>query len=222
MKNVIFVLGCCLFVLASCQQATINMPLPQQDVYIGSDGIKTDYTVIQPSVGLALTAAIAYEADKETIQKIEDSLEAFSQLLWQDTFGQMYIKTVVLRNNSQNGYIHFEKLTELGGHAIFGGPFTVNTNLLDLDKKIGKPGVGVKVLAAGIMHEFGHSMFYLKDEYGTTRQCIMHPQSRTTTFCISCEKELLERYNKWKFPPEAARAGWPAAHPKPAMAVQEE
>ncbi|MBI4712561.1 MAG: hypothetical protein HY762_04575 [Planctomycetes bacterium] len=178
------------------------------ELWLDAKGVHQDYTAMNPPVGLNLTAAIPLLRDAETIDKIKQSLEQFAGLLWADTFGQLYIKQVILRNNSQDGYIHFEKLEKLGGHARFGGPFTVNTNLLDLDQKTGRKGVGVKVLAAGIMHEFGHSMLLLKDEYGTTRECIMHPQSRTSHFCESCEKELLDRFKNWKFPVGDERAKW--------------
>lgn len=215
-----YVLAIAAFIISvtGCQSTNptvmANKPIGQPNetapagFWLDAKGVHQDYTAMNSSVGLNLTAAIGYEADAESIDKIKQSLEQFASLLWADTFGQLYIKQVILRNNSQDGYIHFEKLEKLGGHARFGGPFTVNTNLLDLDQKTGRKGVGVKVLAAGIMHEFGHSMLLLKDEYGSTRECIMHPQSRTSHFCESCEKELLTRFKNWKFPVGNERAKW--------------
>ncbi|MFA5794099.1 MAG: hypothetical protein WC980_03420 [Candidatus Brocadiia bacterium] len=187
---------------------------------LDAQGVHADYTQMASPVGLTMTGAVGYQADSETLTKINESMTQFSKLLWQATCGNIKLDVVWLRNNSQDGYIHFEKLEKLGGHAQFGGPFTVNTNLLDIDKKMGKPGMGVKVLAAGIFHEFGHSMLRLQDEYNTDRVCIMHPQSRTVTFCVSCQKELLERFPLWRFPPESERAGWDEQHPVPVFQME--
>lgn len=213
--------GLIIVLFAGCQskQAVITEPAHTETVFkndlLDAQGVHLDYARIQPPVKLEMSAAVGYQAEPETMARVEESISQFAQLLWQATYGNMQVANVRLRNNSQDGYIHFEKLEKLGGHAQFGGPFTVNTNLLDLDKKTGKAGMGVKVLGAGILHEFGHSMLRLKDEYGTTRKCIMHPQSRKTYFCASCRQELLERFPGWRFPPETEREKWAEQHPAP-------
>ena len=216
MTNVCLVLGIIVALLAGCQSAQIS---DTPAVELNAQGVPGDVTAIAPPVGLNLTAAVGYEADAETLTKIKDSIDAFSTLLWEKTYGNVYVKSVQLKNNSQDGYIHFENLEKLGGHAQFGGPFTVNTNLLDLDIKSGKPGVGVRVLAAGILHEFGHSMLRLQDEYGTTRECIMHPQSRTKDFCPACKEELQNRFKLWRLPAESEKADWLKTHPCPKAAI---
>lgn len=216
MTNVCLVLSIIVVLLSACQSTQVSSA---PAVELTAQGVPGDVTAIAAPVGLNLTAAVGYEADAETLAKIRDSIDAFSVLLWEKTCGNMYVKSVQLKNNSQDGYMHFEKLEKLGGHAQFGGPFTVNTNLLDLDVKSGKPGVGVRVLAAGIMHEFGHSMLRLQDEYGTTRECIMHPQSRTKDFCQACKEELLNRFKLWRFPAEPEKADWLKTHPCPKAVI---
>ena len=202
-------LFCVVMILfVSCQSGKTPGAVGTDGSLLGPEGIKEDYKNMVPPVGVSLIAGVGYKADQETLDKIKQSLERFAQLLCSDTYGNMYLKKAIVRNNSKESYIHFEKLAKLGGHARFGGTFTVNTNLLDLDKRTGQAGMGIRVLGAGIMHEFGHSMLLLKDEYGTKRKCVMHPQSRTTTFCPSCHEELLSRFTNWKFPVQAKRADW--------------
>lgn len=182
-------------------------------------GVSNDYTQITPPVGLCLTAALNYQPTAEEMDKIKQSFQRFSLLVWNDTWGNMYIKKAVFKTNGTPGYISLEKLArEQGGHAYFGGVFTVSTNLLN----ISNPEMGKRIMAAGILHEFGHSMFHLPDEYPykgqpdmPVRKCVMDPRSHSTVLCADCEQRILARFKNFHFPAEEQRKDWDKAHPVP-------
>ncbi|MBI4835151.1 MAG: hypothetical protein HY811_10125 [Planctomycetes bacterium] len=173
-------------------------------------------------VGLCMNAAIKYDATPEDIDKLKKGLQRFSQLIWNDTYGNMFIKKVILLNNGDKAYLTLEKMAQnQGGHAYFGGLITVGVNLLDIggDKS---PDIGLRVFGAGILHEFNHSMFHLPDEYPykgqpdkPVKKCVMDPRSRITPLCADCEVLILKRFPSFKFPAEAERAAWPKANPVP-------
>lgn len=178
----------------------------------------------QPSpVGLCMTVPMKYKATNEDIQKVEKGFERFNDLVWHNTWGNMYVKKVILLDNSDKGYITLEKLSDKkGGHAYFGGILTVGVNLLDIggDNK----DIGVRVFGAGLLHEFNHSMFYFPDEYPyegqpdmPIKKCVMDPRSRVTTLCPDCEKLSLQKFASFKFPAEAERAEWDKTHPAPGI-----
>ncbi|MFA5794152.1 MAG: hypothetical protein WC980_03690 [Candidatus Brocadiia bacterium] len=186
---------------------------------LDENGVSSDYTQITPPVGLCLTAALNYQPMDEEIDKVKQSFHRFSLLVWNDTWGNMYIKKAVFKTNATHGYISLEKLERgQGGHAYFGGVFTVSTNLLD----IGNPEMGKRILAAGILHEFGHSMFHLPDEYPykgqpdmPVRKCVMDPRSHYTGLCIDCEQRILARFKNFSFPAEEQKNDWDKSHPAP-------
>lgn len=190
---------------------------------LNEKGVPVDFASQAAPIGLCMTVAIKYNATPEDIGKIKAGFNRFSELIWQDTWGNMYIKKAVLVNNGDKEYISLAKLApEQGGHAYFGGLITVGVNLLDIGG--GKSDVGVRIFGAGILHEFNHSMFRLPDEYPyqgqpdkPVKKCVMDPRSRVTTLCPDCQNLILARFTGFKFPPESEQADWPKTHPVPGI-----
>jgi hypothetical protein len=185
-------------------------------------GIPKNFYSQAAPIGLCMTAAIKYNATPENIDKLKKGLQRFSQLIWNNTYGNMFIKKVILLNKSDKAYLALEKMAQSeGGYAYFGGLITVGVNLLDIggDKAT---EIGLKVFGAGILHEFNHSMFYLPDEYpykGQTdkpvKKCVMDPRSRVTPLCADCEALILKRFPAFKFPAKGERADWLKTNPVP-------
>ena len=188
---------------------------------LNEKGVPMDFASQAAPIGLCMTVAINYQAMPEDIGKIKAGFARFSELVWHNTWGNMYIKKAVLINSSDKGYITLAKLAkEQGGHAYFGGLITVGVNLLDIGG--GKSDIGVRVFGAGILHEFNHSMFHLPDEYPykgkldkPLKKCVMDPRSRLTKLCPDCEGLILKRFASFKFPDETVRAEWSNTHPVP-------
>ena len=184
-------------------------------------GVPGDFASQAAPIGLCMTVAIKYQAGPEDIDKIKKGFTRFSELIWNDTWGNMYIKKAALVNNGDKGYISLAKLArEQGGHAYFGGLITVGVNLLDIGG--GKSDIGVRVFGAGILHEFNHSMFRLPDEYPykgqpdkPMKKCVMDPRSRVTTLCPDCQKLILAHFTGFKFPTGSEPVDWAKAHPAP-------
>jgi hypothetical protein len=187
-------------------------------------GVPRNFAGQPAPIGLCMTVAIKYQAAPEDIAKIKNGFNRFSELIWNNTWGNMYIKKVTLKNNGDKGYITLAKLKkEEGGHAYFGGLITVGVNLLDIGGEK-NPDIGVRIFGAGILHEFNHSMFYLPDEYPykgqpdkPVKQCVMDPRSRVTGICADCEQIILKRFNSFRFPAGVDAADWQKAHPAPAI-----
>ncbi|HLD36576.1 MAG TPA: hypothetical protein VJC37_07620 [Planctomycetota bacterium] len=185
---------------------------------LNEKGVPMDFASQPAPVGLCMTVAINYQAAPEDINKIKAGFARFSELIWHNTWGNMYIKQSVLINNSGTGYITLAKLApEQGGHAYFGGLITVGVNLLDIGG--GKSDIGVRVFGAGLLHEFNHSMFQLPDEYPykgkpdkPLKKCVMDPRNRLTTLCPDCENLILKRFTSFKFPGDPERADWGKSH----------
>lgn len=188
-------------------------------------GVKSDYTVMSSPVGLNIDVAIDYDADGDEIEKIKKGIQRFSMLLWNNTYGNMYVNTAHLTDKKQNGYVNLRKMAQRqGGHARFGGVFTVNTALLNIGRNMNRPEVGLRVFAAGLLHEFNHSMFHLPDEYPYAKKdkdivpkknCVMDPRSRTTVLCEDCQGRLLKRFKNWKFPQAKQREKWTSSNKVP-------
>jgi hypothetical protein len=184
-------------------------------------GVPNDFASQPAPIGLCMTVAVKYNATAEDIEKIKKGFARFSELIWQNTIGNMFIKKMMLLNNGDKGYATLAKLApEQGGLAYFGGLITVGVNLLDIGA--GKTDVGVRVFGAGILHEFNHSMFYLPDEYPykgqpdkPLKKCVMDPRSRVTTLCPECQALILARFTGFKFPPGSEHADWAKSHPVP-------
>ena len=147
---------------------------------------------------------VDYGADKETLNQLKQSIELFASLLWNNTGGNMHLKKVVLLNNSKRGYVVFSRLPSgEGGHTNYDQPIVVSSNLLT----VGPPGMGYSIVGAGLLHEFGHSMFYLPDEYNQmpVKDCVMDPRSRKFDFCPDCKNKIAERFKKWNMSNNAGK-----------------
>ena len=191
---------------------------------LNEKGVPVDFASQAAPIGLCMTVAVKYNATPEDLAKIKAGFTRFSELIWQDTWGNMYIKKAVLVNNGDKEYISLAKLApEQGGHAYFGGLITVGVNLLDIGG--GKSDIGVRVFGAGILHEFNHSMFRLPDEYPykgqpdmPLKKCVMDPRSRVTTLCPDCQNLILAQFTGFKFPAAGEQqADWAKAHPVPSI-----
>lgn len=194
-------------------------PAPARTIELDSRGVPSWVVDVEAPIALSIAAAIKEPAGPEELAKIEKAFRRFSALLWKGTWGNMHVERVLLRNGSTDGYVTLEKLPQKeGGYADFGGPFVVSTRLLDLlDEE-----TGIRILAAGMLHEFSHSFLELHDEYPyegepyrPVTMCVMDPRSRRSTFCPHCQGRILERFTKIRFPADADPESWAAEHPAP-------
>lgn len=175
-----------------------------KDAMLDEKGLRQKYTQLKPPVALSMKMAIDYEADKETVAQLKQSIEFFAMLLWNNTAGNMYLQKTVLINKGKNGYVVFSRLPAgSGGHTNYDQAMVVSSNLLT----IGPPGMGYTIAGAGILHEFGHSMFYLPDEYKQEpiKECVMDPRSRKVDFCQDCKDKIAERFKKWNLSNKAGK-----------------
>ncbi len=193
-------------------------------VLLDENGVPPGIVELAGPIGLTLTVALKHDSTPDEQSRIKLALERFSTLLWNGTFGNMYVKKAVLRGNSEKGFLILDRLPpQEGGYAYYDKPFVVSVGLLDLGGPA-NPDIGVRVLASGILHEFGHSMLHLPDEYPYEGEadlpltaCVMDRRSRKNNFCGHCEGLLLERFKKFRVPPQSDRADWAAQNPAPAV-----
>jgi DNA-directed RNA polymerase subunit RPC12/RpoP len=174
-----------------------------KDTMLDEKGLKQKYTQLNPPVALSMRMVIDYEADKETIAQLKQSIEFFATILWNNTGGNMYLQKAVLANKAKTGYVVFSRLPSgEGGHTNHDQAMVVSSNLLT----VGPPGMGYSIVGAGILHEFGHSMFYLPDEYKKepVKECVMDPRSRKFDLCQDCKDLIAERFKQWNM---SAKAG---------------
>jgi hypothetical protein len=137
----------------------------QKELILNENGVKDDYTKLSPPVGLVMKVAIDYEPPADEMNKIKKALERVSLLIWQETWGNMYLAKAIIHKNTRDGYITLQKSPRdrPDTSGWFDGAFTVSTNLLNIAPA--KPEVGIRVMAAGLLHEFNHSMFHLPNEH---------------------------------------------------------
>jgi len=220
-----------LFTQIKNDAARASMPLPRATTigarvgaggtaFLDEAGVPQGVTEIAGPIGLSMSAGLRYQPSPEELAKIEKAFQRFSTLVWNETWGDMYVKEVLILKAPATGYITLDRLPQKeGGYAYFNGPFVVSTNLLNLMD----PETGIRILAAGMLHEFNHSMFLLPDEYPyegepdlPVKMCVMDPRSRVTGLCPHCQGLILDRFKKFLFPAGIDPKDWAARNPAPA------